>query len=175
MPLCKHIILVEQIKVGWVLVTSVSLLQTFWPVPLIDCSYWSWLEVLVREKITSWCTEIYSCNSSLDMWLRGTSSLSTSIHRSVKPILVYFGENCNFLYFCQFYFESHQIWYVDWQYWNWHHDFGCYGNHFGGKFWIPYLQNVCIYKLGWHSVNTIASVLNCISLERACHHGSLAF
>ena len=28
-------------------------------------------------------------------------------------------------------------------------------------------QNVCIHKLGWRSVNTLARVLNCISLERA--------
>ena len=33
-------------------------------------------------------------------------------------------------------------------------------------------QNVCIYKLGWRSVNTLARVLNCISLERAGHQHS---
>ena len=33
-------------------------------------------------------------------------------------------------------------------------------------------QNVCIYKLGWRSINTRARVLNCISLERAGHQHS---
>ena len=44
------------------------------------------------------------------------------------------------------------------------HDLGCYGNY---EF-LSY-QNVCIYKLSWRSVNTLAIVLNCISLERAGH------
>ena len=30
-------------------------------------------------------------------------------------------------------------------------------------------KNVCIYKMAWHSVNTIATVLNHILLERAVH------
>ena len=33
-------------------------------------------------------------------------------------------------------------------------------------------QNVCIYKLDKRSINTLARVLNCISLERAGHQHS---
>ena len=33
-------------------------------------------------------------------------------------------------------------------------------------------QNVCIYKLGCRNGNILASVLHCISLERAGHHHS---
>ena len=30
-------------------------------------------------------------------------------------------------------------------------------------------QNVCSYKLGWHSINMLDIVLSCITLERAAH------
>ena len=33
-------------------------------------------------------------------------------------------------------------------------------------------QNMCIYKIAWHSVNAIARVLNHISLERTGHQHS---
>ena len=49
------------------------------------------------------------------------------------------------------------------------HDFGCYGNRFVGNCEILSYQNVSLYKLGWHSDNSLARVLNCISLERAGH------
>ena len=41
-----------------------------------------------------------------------------------------------------------------------------------GYYEILSYQNVCIYKLGWSSVNTLATVLNCISLESAGHQHS---
>ena len=53
------------------------------------------------------------------------------------------------------------------------HEFGCNGN------WIVAVnykyrsyQTVCIYKMGWRSINAIARVLNHISLERAGHQHS---
>ena len=49
------------------------------------------------------------------------------------------------------------------------HDFGCYGNHLGGKLKFPSYQNVCIYKVGWCSITRVLSV---ISLERAGHRHS---
>ena len=33
-------------------------------------------------------------------------------------------------------------------------------------------KNMCIYKLGWCSISTLARVLNCISLERVGHQHS---
>ena len=38
------------------------------------------------------------------------------------------------------------------------HDFVCYGNHLAGKYEFLSYQNVCIYKMAWHNVNTIALV-----------------
>ena len=59
------------------------------------------------------------------------------------------------------------MWYVDWYCWNWQsRDLFCYGNHFGRKLWILSYQHVCIYKLAWHNINTIARVFNHILLER---------
>ena len=46
------------------------------------------------------------------------------------------------------------------------YDFGFYG----GNYQFLSYQNVRIYKMTWCSINTIARVLNHISLERACHH-----
>ena len=42
-----------------------------------------------------------------------------------------------------------------------------------GNYEFLIYQNVCIYKLGWSSVNTLARVFNCIPLERAGHQQSL--
>ena len=41
-----------------------------------------------------------------------------------------------------------------------------------GNYYFLSYQNVCIYKLGCRSVNTLATVLNHISLERAVHQHS---
>ena len=47
------------------------------------------------------------------------------------------------------------------------HDLCCYGNHFAGNYEFRSYQNMCIYKMAWHSINTIARLLNHILLERA--------
>ena len=52
------------------------------------------------------------------------------------------------------------------------HKFGCYGNILVGYYEFLSYQNVCIYKMAWHSVNTVPRVLNHISLERAVHQHS---
>ena len=41
-----------------------------------------------------------------------------------------------------------------------------------GNYEILSYQNVCIYKMAWHSFNIIARVLNHISLEKTGHQHS---
>ena len=55
-------------------------------------------------------------------------------------------------------------------------DFGCYGNQFGGKLWIPFVTKMCVF-INWagHSVNTQSRVLNHILLEgTGCQHSHKA-
>ena len=53
------------------------------------------------------------------------------------------------------------------------HELGCYETHLAGNYEFLSYRHVRIYKLGWCSINTLASVLKLyISLERAGHQHS---